>query len=259
VPAPSSLATALPPSKRHELGIDDPSVLSSPTPSSDLGIGIDVEFDVDLDCGFSLHHLIGAIQNGEACHFVRAYLTHFRQTLGPETLKDRLNDTLDGCPGIFFVVETGNVEMVKLWVTYAGVADHSFRNIPLLGFAIARCQSFRKDMPMVVKILLSLGLSVSVIPRGFYEPLHRDLRDDGPSEDELDDRGEPAKSCAWLLFEHRLPGSSTSASPFDMFSTSDRGNSRFQAQTRLLPGFTRRVSCLGFGTFLSGKVWHQVF
>jgi hypothetical protein len=139
------------------------------------------------DSGFRVRDLIGAIQGGETSRIVRAYLTHFSEVLGSDTMKDRLNDAVDGYPGIFFVVETGKADMVKAWISHAGAGNHTYRTVPILGFAIALCRSYRVDMPMVVKTLLSSGYSVDVIPQAFYSPLQRDLPHEGPSETELQD------------------------------------------------------------------------
>jgi hypothetical protein len=186
MPAPASLASHLPPAKRRELGVDDTLTSGFPGPANGL----------DHLLGFNLRDLIGAIQAGEKCNIIRAYLTHFSEKLGSARLKSELNVLLDGCPGIFFVVETGNAEMLKVWTCHAGNTNHTYHRVPVLGFAIALCQTFRKDMPLVVKTLLSLGWSVDVIPAAFYEPLHCDLPDTGPPENESGDPGDDARSGA---------------------------------------------------------------
>ena len=82
---------------------------------------------------------------------------------------------------MFFVVETGNAEMVKIWARHAKNVDCTYHGVPLLGYAIALCQSLRKNMCMVIRTLLSLGVSARPIPRSFYLPLQGDIPDDGPS------------------------------------------------------------------------------
>ncbi|KAK4125846.1 hypothetical protein N657DRAFT_280586 [Parathielavia appendiculata] len=141
VPAFLSLDSIFSISKGQQLGINGTSVSALQMRPSSAHVGT----------GFSLCPLIGAIQEEESCDIVRAYLTYFAEILGSDTPKTRLNDRLDGCPGIFFVVDTGNLEMLKLWTSYAGNADQTYRKIPVLGFAIAHCQEFRQDMPLVVK------------------------------------------------------------------------------------------------------------
>lgn len=142
---------------------------------------------------FSLRDLVGAIQAGETCEAVRAYLARYNEALGPERLKTKIDAELDDMPAIFYVVETGNAEMVKVWARYGADLDRRHGRIPLLGFAIVHCRSFRKDMPMVVKTLLSLGTSVDVIPGAFYDSLHRDIPEDGPPDEELGDLQEESK------------------------------------------------------------------
>lgn len=184
---PSNLASCLPPA-RPEAYVTNNSSLSS---SSYTSTGLDDGF------GFSLRDLIGAIQEGTPCNTIRAYLTHFNERMGSKAIKERLNATIDGYPAIFFVVATGKAEMVKLWACYAGIVDQTYRRVPVLGFAIALCQSFRKNGPLVVKTLLSSGWSVDTIPQAFYAPLQRDLPDDGPPEAELADLEDDNK--AWCV------------------------------------------------------------
>ncbi|KAL2130837.1 hypothetical protein VTI74DRAFT_5880 [Chaetomium olivicolor] len=125
----------------------------------------------------------------------RAVTDRTNEIMGPERLRDKLNAMLDDYPPFFFVVETGNPEMVKVWACHSKDLQCSYRGVPLLSFAIALAQSFRKDMAMVVKTLLSLGGSVETIPRAFYSSLHRDIPDTGFAEDELDDLSNENK--AW--------------------------------------------------------------
>lgn len=164
------LASYVPPSKRATLGV------SSVSPVVDYST-----------LGFSLRDVVGAIQEGESCSIVRAYLTHYSEIIGSETFKVRLDALVDGYPPFFFAVKTGNPEMVKLWACYSSNLDCTYNGIPLLAFAIGLCESFRKDMPTVVKTLLSLGAPVETIPRAFYLSLHSDLPDTGVAEGDTDD------------------------------------------------------------------------
>ncbi|KAK3294138.1 P-loop containing nucleoside triphosphate hydrolase protein [Chaetomium fimeti] len=185
IPAPQSLTSHIPQSRRLEPDTWDGQL--SHHRDAQLCHHWDTPANGDDDTGFHVRHLIGAIQNGETCRVVRTYLTHFAEALGLEAIKNGLNGVVDGYPAVFFVVETGNADMVKVWISYAGTADHTYCKVPLLGFAIALCDSYRTDMPMVVKTLLSSGYPADVIPRAFYSPLQRDLPHDGPPETELQD------------------------------------------------------------------------
>lgn len=115
--------------------------------------------------------------------------------MGLEIFKAKINDSVHGCPAIFYVVKTGNADMVKLWVCHGADVNSTYCRVPLLGFAITLRQSFRTDMPLVIRTLLSSGASVDVIPRAFYDPLHRDLPEEGPPDDELADMADQDK--AW--------------------------------------------------------------
>ncbi|KAK4155853.1 P-loop containing nucleoside triphosphate hydrolase protein [Chaetomidium leptoderma] len=126
------------------------------------------------DLGFNLRDIIGAIQGGRKGPNLRRHARHMK--------------------------------VVKIWACYAGNVDsHAYSGLPALGFAIALCDSFRSDGPLVVKTLLSLGWSADVIPPAFYEPLHRDLPDAGPAEDELtmNPEDEP-KAWRFPSFYHSL-------------------------------------------------------
>ncbi|KAL2018654.1 hypothetical protein VTK56DRAFT_489 [Thermocarpiscus australiensis] len=118
---------------------------------------------------------------------------------------DRVDATgiaeVEGHPAMFFMAEAGNAEIVKIWASYGADVNCTHRRMPLLAFAVCLCESFRRDMPMVVKTLLSLGASVDAVPRAFYVPLHRDLPDDGPSEEELTDLQDANK--AWCVPANR--------------------------------------------------------
>ncbi|KAJ4294924.1 hypothetical protein N0V88_005163 [Collariella sp. IMI 366227] len=70
--------------------------------------------------------------------------------------------------------------------SYSSNWDCTYQDVPLLAFAIALCQSFRKDMPIVIKTLLSLGAPVNNIPPAFYSPLHQDIPDAGVPESDVD-------------------------------------------------------------------------
>ncbi|KAK4134667.1 P-loop containing nucleoside triphosphate hydrolase protein [Trichocladium antarcticum] len=153
---------------------------------------------------FNLRHLIGAIQAGETCEVVRSYLGSREHTLSSGYIKTRVNGEVDGCPAFFYVVETGNAEMVKVWASYGGDVNCTHRTIPLLGFAIVLGRSFRKDMSLVVKTLLSLDALVDVIPGAFHTPLDRDLPDGGPPADELTDIGEPGKAWCGPAVRRRM-------------------------------------------------------
>ncbi|KAI3395837.1 hypothetical protein diail_850 [Diaporthe ilicicola] len=135
---------------------------------------------------FSLDELAGAIQEGEGCARVRSYLAFY----SPETVRSQINANVAGFPAIFYVAETRNVELIRLWCKYGGEVNTtaSFglsEGVPLLAYAIALGGSFRNNTTDLVATLLSLGANPTVLPRAFYFPLARDLAADGPPTHEM--------------------------------------------------------------------------
>ncbi|KAK3996254.1 P-loop containing nucleoside triphosphate hydrolase protein [Cladorrhinum sp. PSN332] len=145
----------------------------------------------------SIPKVVGAIQGGHTCDSIRNYLTYYRERLTVKQLEDHINSDVKDIPAFFYVVESGKAEMVKLWASYGANVNVSHLGVPLLVYAIGLCKSFKKHTVMVVKVLLSIGASVDVIPRAFYTPLDRDLPDSGPTDDELDDLDDDNKS--WCI------------------------------------------------------------
>ncbi|KAK8851225.1 P-loop containing nucleoside triphosphate hydrolase protein [Apiospora arundinis] len=137
---------------------------------------------------FSLSLLVGAIQGGEVVERIRNYLVYHRRGDGSE-LKRKINEPLEGFPAFFYVVETRNPEMIRLWARHGGDVNATYGTlrVPLLGYAIAIGGSFQDDTRAAVATLLSLGASADVIPRAFYDPLEQDLPDSGPAEEDLAD------------------------------------------------------------------------
>lgn len=135
---------------------------------------------------FFLHELIGAIQNGESCDRVRKYLAYYN----PDTVRAEINAPVGGFPAIFYVVETRNPELIRLWFKYGGdinasASRGSSQDVPLLAYAVSLGGSFRNDTTDLVATLLSLGANPVALPKAFYFPLTRDLPTDGPQSQEM--------------------------------------------------------------------------
>ena len=128
---------------------------------------------------------------------MRDYLSHYRQ-FHLDDLSRMLNGHVDGIPAFFYIAETRNHTLVRVWAGFGGDINTTYgpARVPLLAYAIAIGTSFARDTTMVVKTLLSLGASAGVIPRAFFIPLDRDLPEDGPSDDELTDLGDDNKRWA---------------------------------------------------------------
>lgn len=135
---------------------------------------------------FYLHELVGAIQNGESCDRVRNYLAYY----SPDTVRVEINAPVGGFPAIFYVVETRNPELIRLWCKYGGDINAAAscglsEDVPLLAYAVALGGSFRNDTTDLVATLLSLGANPAALPKPFYFPLTRDLAADGPPSQEM--------------------------------------------------------------------------
>lgn len=135
---------------------------------------------------FSLRDVIGAIQNGETCEQVRTYLAFH----DAQEVQLHINDDVEGFPAIFYVVETRNPDLVRLWQKYGGDVNKTatwrlFKNVPLLAFAVHVGDSFKKDATLLVATLLSIGADHTSIPKSFFTPYERDLPLDGPDDEEL--------------------------------------------------------------------------
>ncbi|KAI7773406.1 hypothetical protein LA080_011061 [Diaporthe eres] len=135
---------------------------------------------------FFLDELVGAIQHGESCDRVRNYLAFY----GPDIIRAHMNATVAGFPAVFYVTETRNPELLRLWCKYgadvnATASSGLSEGVPLLAYAVALGGSFRNDTTDLVATLLSVGANPAVLPKAFYFPLTRDLTAEGPPTQEM--------------------------------------------------------------------------
>ncbi|KAK0704276.1 P-loop containing nucleoside triphosphate hydrolase protein [Apiosordaria backusii] len=139
----------------------------------------------DRDRTFHLRDIVVAIQRGDTCDSIRSLLSPHQAELQSLKLKEEICGTVDDVPGFFFVIESGSADMVKMWASYGGDVNATYRGVPQLVYAAVRCLSPKADGPTVVATLLSLGVSIDVIPQPFYSPIDRDLPESGPPDFEL--------------------------------------------------------------------------
>lgn len=135
---------------------------------------------------FSLYELVGAIQNGESCARVRNYLAFYKH----ETVRAQINANVGGFPAVFYVAETRNPELIRLWCKYGGDINATAscglsKSVPLLAYAVALGGSFRNDTTDLVATLLSVGANPIALPKAYYFPLTRDLATEGPPTQEM--------------------------------------------------------------------------
>ena len=98
-----------------------------------------------------------------------------------DTVKTRINGTVEGIPSIFYAVKSNDADLVRLWASYdANIAVvHPASGTPLLAYAIGLSEELDGcDTSDMVTTLLSLGASPKCIPDAFYQPYNRDLPED---------------------------------------------------------------------------------
>ncbi|KAI1382659.1 P-loop containing nucleoside triphosphate hydrolase protein [Hypoxylon trugodes] len=144
---------------------------------------------------FDLEALVGAIQNGYSAAELRDYLSYY-QKVDDALLKENLNAEVSGFPAIFFIAETNDAELLRLWIKYGGDpnATHGPFDFPLLAFAILRGSRSRLEATKVTETLLRLGASAPLsIPVVYYLPYNRDLSEFGPREEDIPEIAEGQK------------------------------------------------------------------
>lgn len=134
---------------------------------------------------FELENLIGAIQAGISVEQVRDYLAYYNE----KVVRSHMNALVDDYPAIFYIVETHNVEMIKLWIKYGGDPNSTCgeSDIPLLAFVVLRGSRTLKAVTRTVETLLGLGASPSSFPEAFYKRYDRDLPEEGLDTSKLPD------------------------------------------------------------------------
>ena len=152
--------------------VDDCEILTPILPEVDLempSVGADHE-------EFDLFSVVSAVQHNEQQQVIENYFGCFPST----TVSQKLNESIDGVPSIFFAVATNREWVVKTWANHGGDinAVHERSKIPLLAFAIMRAEAHQDDTTLMIATLLSFGADHNVIPGAFYQPLSQDLRDD---------------------------------------------------------------------------------
>lgn len=100
----------------------------------------------------------------------------------PGKITEWISGCLMGIPTVFWVVASGNIEMVKYWIDHGADASaiHNPSGTPLLAFAIANPAKSEQRKVRMVGYLLSLGASPASVPSEFYWPYCRDLPQGGP-------------------------------------------------------------------------------
>jgi hypothetical protein len=150
----------------------------------------------EADCSLNVEDLVGALQHGATLDMIRNYLERFDS----DTVRRNINNDIEGFPAMFYVVESNNEPILRLWVANGGDPKAAIKrsNIPLLAFAIINSERIQEDTTLITTTLLGLGAVPDVIPAEFYTPYLRDLPENGPeSKEEVYGTEQSRHSIKW--------------------------------------------------------------
>ena len=144
--------------------------------------------------GFDIAALVGALQHGADEVAVQTYLNYFDAM----TIERRMQDSVVGYPAIFYAAATNNDRILRQFIAFGGDVNavHEPTQVPLIAFAIAHSEMIEKDTSLIVATLLSMGATPRAIPETFYMPYFRDLAEEGPSDEELQEVA--SSTMRWL-------------------------------------------------------------
>ncbi|OCK98980.1 P-loop containing nucleoside triphosphate hydrolase protein, partial [Cenococcum geophilum 1.58] len=119
---------------------------------------------------FSLDRLTWAVQDGLSATDGREYLAYFQRS----EVSAVINRQVAGVPSVFYAVETNNEALIRTWVEYGADVNalEPGTGLPLLAFAILNSTQHDGGSMLVLRILLSNGADVTVIPSYLLEPIH---------------------------------------------------------------------------------------
>lgn len=125
----------------------------------------------------SLNDLVGAASHGSSIETITQYLEYY----DPKTVKQQINQTVNGFPLIFYAVARNDDRIVRTFVEHGAdvCAIHKPSGTPLLAFAIVHSETIQQDTTTIVATLLSLGASPTLIPSDLYAPYYQDLPEHG--------------------------------------------------------------------------------
>ncbi|TKA46501.1 hypothetical protein B0A54_02333 [Friedmanniomyces endolithicus] len=198
---------------------------------------------------FDIRELVAWMQYGTDVKTIMQYLNRFDD----ETVRNAINDSIEGFPAMFYVVETNNEDIIRLWVSHGGDVSvtHDMSKVPLLAFAIIHGENIQTDTTLITATLLSLGAVPNLIPSAFYSPYLQNLPEHGPSHDDLENftdeqkswckdiaRGKLARTCS-LTHRYYLERASKTKRP---------SRRQYQVAKR-----TKAEPLLGIANFLIGQ------
>ncbi|KAK3377599.1 ATPase, aaa-2 [Podospora didyma] len=219
--------------------------------------------DVDLIPGgqngtepFSMRTFAGAIQNKLSLERIHRYLDYHAHSHSNSSLTREVKTTIEGFPGIFYVVERNDTNLLRYFVRCGGNIQSVYAGdpaVPLLGFVIANAETIQKDTSLMVTTLLSMGASASCIPNAFYQPFIRDLPDGGPDESCLGANQPEQRWCTSAVVRARLARTMTLTQRYclDKSVRSKKPSVRHRQVAKLRGA----EALLGIHYFLIGQTW----
>ncbi|KAF2194328.1 P-loop containing nucleoside triphosphate hydrolase protein [Zopfia rhizophila CBS 207.26] len=198
---------------------------------------------------FSLRRLVSGLQSGIRVAQVQRYLSFFTVL----TLRRELATSLEGFPSIFYAVATNDEKIVWAWVENGGDpnAVEPKTRVPLLAFAILRAEVSGKDTTAVVMTLLSIGSSISVIPRILYTPCVDDPIEKLPFDHRYPEFQESGKAWCRPWVSLKLAATINLTQRYFLEKTvSNRGPSHREIQVAQAHN---AMALLGVGQFLIGQ------
>ncbi|RYP53109.1 hypothetical protein DL768_001886 [Monosporascus sp. mg162] len=181
--------------------------------------------DVFIDNGprqsdvFELPELLGAIQAGLFdADDVRKYLSHHNK----ECLDMNLNAEVHSYPAMFYVVSTNDISIICEWIKHGGDPNATWgpNAFPLIAFSILNGGRNMNQASRTLQTLLRFGAEPRAIPKAFYDPFCRDLPEDGPTKEELDDLDDDNKRWCTSDVRAHLAKSLSLSQRYDLYRSS---------------------------------------
>ncbi len=133
-----------------------------------------------------------------------------------------LNAEVDGYPAMFNVVATNDIGIIREWIKLGGDPNITCNpnSFPLIAFVILKGDTSMYKASQTLKTLLRFGADPLVIPKAFYDPFCRDLPEQGPNLDELDDICDANKLWCTGNVRAHLAGSLNLSQKYDLYRSS---------------------------------------
>ncbi|XXH04174.1 hypothetical protein Hte_010587 [Hypoxylon texense] len=168
---------------------------------------------------FDLRELVGAIQAGYFdADGVRNYLGYYDKA----TWEANMNANIEGYPAIFYIVATNDVGIIREWIKHGGDPNVTWgpADFPLVAFSILSGGQTMLQASRTLATLLRFGADPRVIPKSFYDPYCRDLPEDGPVQEELDDMDDDNKRWCTADMRAHLAKALTLTQRYDLYRAS---------------------------------------